>query len=154
MLVAAGCAGKRIENGVFHARSGYRVGLPGAAWTVVDGGPADLELRHRGVAAGMLVNAACDDGAARRRLDVLTRQLLIGLRDRQVLTSEVVALNGRRGAHAVVEGMTPGTERVRVEAYVLKDERCVYDLLYVAPAVAFDALRADFEGVVQSFTAE
>jgi hypothetical protein len=50
--------------------------------------------------------------------------------------------------------MAPGTERVRVEAYVLKDERCVYDLLYVAPAVAFDALRADFEGVVQSFTAE
>ena len=130
MLVAAGCAGKRIENGVFHARSGYRVGLPGAAWTVVDGGRADLQLRHRGVAAGMLVNATCDDGVARRRLDVLARQLLIGLRERQVLASEPV------------------------EAYVLKDERCVYDLLYVAPTGAFDTLRADFEGVVQSFTTE
>ena len=155
MIVVAGCAGKRIEDGVFYSRSGYRIALPGAAWTIAERGPAELEVRHRRVPAGMLVNAACDGPAARRSLDVLTRHLLIGLRERTVLESGRVSVNGRSGARAVVEGRRPESEeRVRVEAYVLKDGRCVYDLLYVAPPAAFDALRAEFEGFVQSFTTE
>ena len=155
MVIAAGCAGKRIEDGVFYSPSGYRIALPGAAWTVAERGPAELELRHRREPAGMLVNAACEGRAVRRSLDVLTRHVLIGLRNRTVLESGQVSVNGRHGARAVVEGRPRGSEeRVRVEAYVLKDGRCVYDLLYVAPPEAFDALRAEFEGFVRSFTTE
>lgn len=155
VVIAVGCAGKRIENGMFHSRSGYRVVLPGPAWAVSDGGPAELELRHRSVPAGMLVNATCDGPAARRDLDVLARHVLIGLRDRRVLAADQVSLNGRQGGRTVVEGRSPDTRApVRVEAYVLRDGRCVYDLLYVAPPEAFDALRADFEEFVQSFTTE
>lgn len=152
VIVAAGCAGKRIVDGVFHSASGYRVGLPGPAWTVSDGGPADLELRHRSVPAGMLVNASCDGPAARRDLDVLARHVLIGLRDRQVLAEEPVSLNGRAGGRTLVEGRPAnGQTRVRVEAYVLRDARCVYDLLYMAPPEAFGALHPDFLKLVQSF---
>lgn len=156
IVVAVGCAGKRFENGMFLSRSGYRVALPGSSsWAVVERGPAELELRHRRVPAGMLVNGACDGPATGRSLDVLTRHLLIGLRDRTVLASGEVAVNGRSAGRTVVEGrLAGGEQRVRVEAYVLKDQRCVYDLLYVAPPEAFDALRADFEGFVQSFTTE
>lgn len=152
VVVAAGCAGKRIENGVFHAPSGYRVALPGPAWTVSPRGPADLELRHRSVRAGMLVNASCDGPAARRGLDVLARHVLIGLRDRRVLADEPISLNGRQGGRTVVEGRpADGQARVRVEAYVLRDAQCVYDLLYVAPPEAFGTLHPDFEKLVQSF---
>jgi hypothetical protein len=155
VVITVGCAGKRIEHGMFHAPSGYRVALPGPAWAIAERGPAELELRHRSVGAGMLVNAACEGPVAGRSLDVLTRHLLVGLRDRAVLETGQVSLNGHRAVHTVVEGRPAGTEqRVRVEAYVVKDERCVYDLLYVAPPAAFDALRADFEGFVQSFTME
>jgi hypothetical protein len=155
VVVAAGCAGKRFENGMFHSGSGYRVALPGPAWVVAEGGQAELELRHRAVPAGMLVNAACDGAATGRSFAVLTRHLLIGLRDRTVLASDEVGVNGQRAGRTVVEGRLAGRDqRVRVEAYVLKDGRCVYDLLYVAPPEAFDALRADFEAFVQSFTTE
>ena len=154
-VAAAGCAGLRIQDGVFHSPSGYRVTLPGPAWTIAEESPAELELRHRGGGAGMLVNAVCDGGAARRSIDVLARHLLIGLRDRTVLAAEDVSLNGRVGARALVEGrFADGETRLRVEAYVLKDARCVYDLLYVAEPAAFDALRPAFAAFVQSFTTE
>src|SRR5205085_11033078 len=70
-LALGACAGKRIEHGIFHAPSGYRVALPpDGAWRIVDDSRADLELRHRTAAAGMLVNGACDPGVARRGPEV------------------------------------------------------------------------------------
>ena len=38
-----------------------------------------------------------------------------------------------------------------VEAVVLKDARCVYDFVYVAPVDAFEAGRGDFQAFVESF---
>ena len=116
VVIAVGCAGKRIEDGVFHSRNGYRVMLPGPAWAVAARGPAELELRHRSVPAGMLVNASCDGLAAQRDLDVLARHVLIGLRDRRVLATDQVSLNGRHGGRTLVEGRpADGQTRVRVE---------------------------------------
>jgi hypothetical protein len=58
-------------------------------------------------------------------------------------------------AHAIVEaGVGTGGERVRMEAYVLKDERCVYDLVYVASPETFEAQRPDFKRFVDSFAKE
>jgi hypothetical protein len=55
----------------------------------------------------------------------------------------------------VLEGrMQDGGDRVRIESYTLKDERCVYDLLYVAAPGAFDDWRADFRRFVDSFAGE
>ena len=45
-------------------------------------------------------------------------------------------------------------ERVRVESYTLRGERCVYDLLFVAEPQAFDAGRGDFRRFVESFSGE
>jgi hypothetical protein len=155
-LALGGCAGKRVEQGVFHAPSGYRVTLPAdGAWRIVDDSRADLELRHRTAAAGMLVNGACEPGLARRTPDVLERHLLMGLRDRKELERGETPVNGRMAAHRLLEGrMRDSDERVRVESYVVRDERCVYDLLFVAEPAAFDAERADFRRFVDSFTGE
>ena len=155
-LALGACAGKRIEHGVFHAPSGYRVALPpDGAWRIVDDSRADLELRHRTAAAGMLVNGACDPGVARRGPEVLARHLLMGLRDRVELERGEVPVNGRVASHRLLEGrMRQSDERVRVESYTLRGERCVYDLLFVAEPQAFDAGRSDFRRFVESFSGE
>jgi hypothetical protein len=36
----------------------------------------------------------------------------------------------------------------------MRDDRCLYDFLYVAPPETFDARRPDFERVVRGFTTE
>ena len=154
-LALGACATRRIVDGVYHARAGYRVALPGPAWVRAEESRADLELRHRTAAAGMLVNAACDPAVTRRDAEVLARHLLFGLRDRAVVEVNEVPVNGRVASHRVLEGrMQPSDERVRVESYTLKGDRCVYDLLYVAAPDVFDAWRGDFRRFVESFAGE
>jgi hypothetical protein len=154
-VALAGCAGRRIQDGVFRSEHGYRVRLPAAGWNVVDDGRADLELRREDGKAGMLANATCRVEATRRSYDLLERHLLLGLRDRATLEEGEADVAGRRGFHRVIEGRPRSADdRVRIESYVLKDGRCVYDLLYVAPPEAFESGRGDFQRFVQSFTME
>ncbi len=155
VLALGACAGRRLVDGVYHAPSGYRVTVPGPAWEVAADSRADLELRHRTASAGMVANAVCDPAVARRGWDVLGQHLLIGMRDRTMLEANEAPVNGRVASHRLLEGRMQQTdERVRVESYTLKGDRCVYDLLYVAPPEAFDAWRGDFQRFVQSFTGE
>jgi hypothetical protein len=154
-LVLGACAGRRIEHGLYHAPSGYRVAVPREGWDVVDGSRADLELRRREAPAGMLVNALCDRRVAHHDWSVLTRQLLLGLRERVIVETNDVPLDGRVAYHRLLEGrMRDSEERVRIESYTLKNDRCVYDLLYVAPPEAFEAGRPAFHRFVESFREE
>jgi hypothetical protein len=154
-LLASGCAMKRIENGVYHSSKGYRVTIPGAEWTLVDDGPADLTLRHRSTAAAIAVNAICEGTAPRRAPGVLDRQLRIGLRDRRVIEHTAVDVDGRPGSRTVIEGhLEDAGANVRVESLSMQDGRCLYDLLYAAPLNGFDATRGDFARFVESFGTE
>src|SRR5262249_19237669 len=103
-LAVAACAGPTIDNGIFRAPSGYRVTLPRDGWSVDRDSGADLELRHQSGSAAMLVNGVCDVPAVGRRPDVLVRQLLLGLRDRKVIESGEVLVNGRTATHTLMEG--------------------------------------------------
>jgi hypothetical protein len=152
---AAGCAGTRIEGGVFTSDKGYRLEMPGEAWTVARDSRADLELRHRDGSAGIVVNASCGAGRSSGPLPALARHLLSGLRDRSVVTREDVSVNGKAARHAIVDGRTgAGGAPVRIELYVMRDERCLYDFLYAAPPERFDATRGDFERVLGTFTTD
>jgi hypothetical protein len=155
-LTVAACAGPTIDKGVFRAASGYQVTLPRDGWTVDRNSGADLELRHQSGSAAMLVNGLCDVPAVDRRPDVLVRQLLLGLRDRTVVEAAAeVPVNGRAATHTLMEGrMQKSDARMRIESYVVKSDRCVWDLLYVAEPSAFDATRGDFQALVESFVTD
>jgi len=156
-LVLMGCAEPRVtlEHGVFRAPKLFRVTVPGAPWTVTRANESEIELRHPASRAGILVNADCGAEPARRELSALARRLFIGLRARDTLANGATTLGGQPAVHAVMEARaTADGERMRVEAYVTKDERCVYDLVYVAPAAVFDERHADFQRVVESFARE
>jgi hypothetical protein len=154
-LALGACAGHRFVDGVFRAPAGYRVAVPGPAWIVSEESRADLELRHRTAPAGMLAHAVCDPAVVRRSDDVLARHLLLGVRERQVLEADEAPVNGRVASHRLLEGrMRQSDQRVRIESYTLKGDRCVYDLLYVAEPGAFEAWRGEFRRFVDSFAAE
>lgn len=150
-VAVTGCAGTRIENGVFHSEKGYRVSVP-AGWIMTHDAQADLTLKHRDGRHAMLVNASCGPARQRGPLAALARHLLSGLRERSVVTREDVSVNGQVARHAVIDGRMGDTgEPVRLELYVMRDERCLYDFLYVAPPEAFDAERPAFERLVREF---
>ena len=155
VIVFTGCAGRRIENGVYHSGKGYRLTLPGAEWSVATESKADLELRHQDGLAAMLANAECDDRARSRSAGLLLAQLLIGLRDRATIEQNEVSVNGRQALHRVLDGrVSADGAPTRIEAYVLKEESCIYDFAYAAPPASFEAWRADFRRFVESFARE
>ena len=155
VILATGCAVKRIDNGVYHSAKGYRVAIPGEAWTPVVDSPADLELRHLGSAGTIAANATCDGGMKARRPGLLVRQLLIGIQDRRVIESSEVDVAGHPAARALVDARQEGSQdRVRIETIVLMDNRCVYDFMHVAPPAAFADTRDDFTRFVDSFRTE
>lgn len=154
-VALTGCAGRHLRDGVYRSEHGFRVTVPGPGWAVVDESRAELELRRADGGAGMLVHATCRPDAVRRSHGLLARQVLLGLRERATLEAEEADVAGRRALHQVVEGRPRGGDgRMRVESYVLKGARCVYDLLYVAPPDAFDGARDDFRRFVHSFVME
>jgi hypothetical protein len=154
-LVACASPGPRIERGTFRVPERFRISVPGPQWEAVSEARADLELRHHAGDAGLLANAECGGRHARADLRGLTRRLFVGFRGREVLETGVTEVAGLPAAHAVVEGRVTGEERrVRVEAFIIKTEGCVYDLVYVAPTDAFAERRPDFERFVASFVKE
>ena len=155
MILATGCAVKRIDNGVYHSSKGYRVAIPGERWTPVADSPADLALRHRASGSVIAANATCDGTTSRRGSRLLTRQLLMGVRDRKVLENGEITIAGRPAAHAVLDARHEGSQaRVRIETIVLTDNRCAYDFMHVATPAAFADGQADFTRFVDSFRTE
>jgi len=155
VIAFSGCAGRRIENGVYHSDKGYRLTLPGPDWSVTADSKADLELRHQDGLAAMLANAECDDRANSRSAGLLLGQLLIGLHDRATIEQNEVSVNGQQALHRVLDGRVAADGApARIEAYVLKDQGCVYDFAYAAPPASFEAWRADFRRFVESFAKE
>ena len=152
VIAFTGCAGRRIENGVYHSDKGYRLTLPGSDWSVAADSKADLELRHQDGLAAMLANAECDERAKSRSAGLLLGQLLIGLRDRATIEQNEVSVNGRQALHRVLDGRVAADGApTRIEAYVVKDQGCVYDFAYAAPPASFEEWRADFRRLVESF---
>lgn len=151
LLAAAGCTADRIERGVFHSQKGYAVSVPGSGWQVTRDSEADLELKRTAPPGGMLAAATCDERIARREPERLVRHLTFGLKHRADVHTEPLTVGGRTGARSTLRGTLDGAE-VAVEAVSLKDERCVYDFLYVAPVAAFESGRPDFQAFVESLT--
>ena len=152
VIAFSGCAGRRIENGVYHSEKGYLLTVPSAEWSVAADSKADLELRHQDGLAAMLANAECDERARSRSAGLLLGQLLIGVHDRATIEQNEVPLNGQQALHRVLDGRVAADGApTRIEAYVLKDQGCVYDFAYAAPPASFEAWRADFRRFVESF---
>ena len=155
LLVTTGCAATSIEDGRYRSPKGYRVVVPPSGWTVVNEDGVDLMLRYEASPAEMLVNASCEGVYRSRSREILARHLLMGLRHRTVVERGEVAIDGRAAMHVVLEGEDADESvPVRVDAYVLKGDRCVYDFLYAAPAASFEAGRDDFRRLLDSFRME
>ncbi len=113
-------------------------------------GLADLELRRAASRAGILVNATCEGKAPGRSLAVLARHLTFGIQGKEVLEQSELTVAGHAALRLGLRGRLDGAP-VEVEAYVVKGERCVYDLIYVAPPAEFAGGAPDFRALLSSF---
>ncbi|UCC66413.1 MAG: hypothetical protein JSW32_00195 [Deltaproteobacteria bacterium] len=94
----------------------------------------DLALWDSREGATIVVNV----NPLRRDLDLsnLTRHLLIAFERKKIISQDPTKVNGREALRTVLEGWAEGTE-VKVEAYVVKGNGVVYDILFWSPLDVF-----------------
>jgi hypothetical protein len=69
-------------------------------------------------------------------LAILARHLLIAFERKEILSQGGVQVDGREAVKTLLEGWVDGTE-IMAEAYVVKGDGVVYDIIFWAPREAF-----------------
>jgi len=108
----------------------FEVPLPGGDWRSVPGEPSVLTLAHTQLAAGITLSVTCQQ-AHDVPLDILTRHLLFGLKDIEILQQAPRVLNGVPALETVARARLEGRE-LQLHSYVVRRDGCIYDMVYVA----------------------
>jgi len=149
-LVACGGASTTFEGNVFHGQNvAFRVGDVPGDWRRVNVDDTALAFRDaRG--SSILVSGRCDLKVDDVPLIALTNQLVIGTTERELVKEETLPFDRREARHTVMKAKLDGVPLVW-DAYVMKKNGCVYDMVYVAPPDRFDEGSAAFEKFATQF---
>ncbi len=145
----SGCAKNPLrlsEQSVEHVKHGYRVAVPsseGESWKRVDVPGAGLSFVSSDGGSSMSLLSHCSREPSRASLEILARQLLIGLRPASAPQIESVSVDGQPGI-AQIFTTREGEPRVAVKTVTTAKANCQYDFL-LAASKNFEPLEADFD---------
>jgi hypothetical protein len=145
------CAG--LSHGIYRdGTTHYRVGDVPSGWQSLTLEGNDVTWLSRDSAHSVAVNATCVDHED-SNLAVLTRHLLMGFSQQQVLTQATVTLDGREALRSHVLARLDGVA-VELVLVVLKKNGCVYDFTYLSPPGRVAERAAVLEQVLATFTTD
>lgn len=139
-------AGRVVGQRFISPMHAFEVPLPGDDWKPVSGGESVLTLTHTRRAVGISINVTCE----RDRhvpLNVLSRHLFFGFKEKEVLLQEPRSLNGVPALKTVLRGRL-NSQELQLDSYVIGRGDCVYDLVYFANPADYAEGEATFEQMV------
>lgn len=152
LVALVGCGGKeRFDGQVYHAeRGGFQLGPIPSSWERLRLDGPLLAFADHATGGAVEINAQCGKDADDVPLSALTKHLLIGYTERNFREEKLLPLDGREALHTVVDAKLDGVQ-VTLDAYVMKKDGCVYDLVYVAKPSTYEAAAAGFAAFVAGF---
>jgi len=152
LFALSGCAAA-FDGSVYHGDGfAFRVHAAPPSWRPMAATGAALAYDDPANRGQILVNARCDRDAEDVPLKSLTQHLFIRFTDRTTHSETVVPFDGREALRTDITAKLDGVDR-RFLVWVMKKDRCVYDLLYFAPADRFERGAPEFERWVADFKA-
>ena len=152
-VLAGGCGHAELRDGVFSKpKVRYRMGELSAPWHRVSLKENDVAWTLPTDGHSIAVNSTCQ-GYEDAPLPVLTRHLLVGFAEPQLVEQQSVVLDGREALRSRYQAKLDGVP-IELLMVVMKKNGCVYDFMYVSPAGRFEERLADFERVIQPFKSE
>jgi hypothetical protein len=138
-----------VSGGVYHAPDDrYSISLPGEPWKRVSMKGSDLVLAYEERGASILTSTLCGR-YAQAGLDILSRNLFIGLGRRRMIDQETVGLPAGEAERLEIEARLEETW-IRAEAYTLKRDPCIYDFVYMSIPDHFEENLPAFRAMMQS----
>jgi hypothetical protein len=148
---SAGCAHESFDGRVYHSgRETFGVGPVPATWERMELDGAMLAYRDTASGGSIAVHAQCGRDADDVPLVALTNHLLIGFTERDVKHEETLPFDGREARHTVLHAKLDGVP-VTLDAWVLKKDGCVYDVVYVVSPAHYDAGADAFSAFARGF---
>lgn len=145
-----GCA-STFDGNVYRGEGfAFRVTPAPPAWRPMKATGAALAFEEPTTGGQVLVNARCDHDGEDVPLKSLTQHLFIRFTDRVTHSEDVVPFDGREALRTDISAKLDGVNR-RFVVWVMKKDRCVYDLLYFAPPEKFEKGAHEFESWAKSF---
>lgn len=145
-LYFSGCALLGGGGETLKRANEYSITAP-KGWTNSNRGDADKAYQ---TTSGSLVTltSSCDRGPA--PLEALTRHLLFGVRNLQMLERKKLTLHGANALLSRVKGTYEG-KPVEMLVCVATEEDCVFDFVLLSPKRIQDSDAADFARFIESF---
>jgi hypothetical protein len=151
LSVVAACGGSSLKGNVYRGDGlAFRLGDAPPSWHRIEVTGTRLAFRDQGAEATILVNGRCGKDGDDVPLQALTQHLFINFTERETVDQRVVPLDGREAMHTVMRAKLDGVPKM-FDAYVLKKDGCVYDLVGIWAVEQFESHRAAFETFAQGF---
>ena len=152
-VLAGGCRHAELRDGVFtKPKVRYQIGELSPPWLGVSLRDNDLAWNHKRDGHTIAVNSTCQ-GYEDVPLPILTRHLLVGFTNRELLGEQLTTLDGREALRSHYAAELDGVP-IELLVVVMKKNGCIYDFTYVSPRHRFEEHLADFERLVEQFRSE
>jgi hypothetical protein len=151
LSIFAACGGSSLKGSVYRGDGlAFRLGEAPPTWTRINVTNTRLAFRDEAAEATVLVNGRCGHDGDDVPLLALTQHLFMSFTERETIEQKVIPMDGREAMHTIMRAKLDGVPKV-FDAYVLKKDGCVYDLVGIWAVGKFDDHRADFERFASGF---
>ena len=151
-LISLGCGGAHFDGRVYQGEGfAFKIPTPGANWRQIEHTHGALAFRDDVDHATILFNGRCGIDSEDVPLVALTNHLFLQFTEREIREQKVVPFAGREALHTVMTAKLDGVPMV-YDAWVLKKDGCVYDLLYVAQPGSHARSLKSFHELIQGFS--
>jgi hypothetical protein len=149
-LALVGCAA--AFDGRVYRGDGYtfEVPSPPPSWDRVGVSHAALAFHDKASEGIVAVSGRCDRDGDDVPLRSLTQHLFIQFTDRDIVREDVVPFDGREALRTEATAKLDGVER-HFAVWVMKKDRCVYDLMFLSSPTGFSIGVAAFDAWVKGF---
>ena len=120
-------------------------------WEPISVSHTALAYRNAASDAVIAVNGRCDRDGDDVPLRSLTQHLFIQFTDRRIESEEVIPFDGREALRTDATAKLDGVER-RFVLWVMKKDRCVYDLMFLSTPLRFESGVQSFDAWVKGFS--
>ena len=139
-----------VEGGRYVDPQGYfELTLPQGSWELLSWEDVDFVLWDQSEGATIVVNVT----PLKKDVDAgtLTRHLLIAFERKHIISQGMEEVDERAAVKTVLEGWVEDT-KVKAEAYVVRGDNVVYDIIFWAPQEAFPRTVGTFRKILSEIT--
>jgi len=152
LVPLVGCS-PAFDGRVYHGE-GYTLNVPAVPreWSELHVTETALAWEDRRSGATIAANGRCDRDGEDVPLQSLTQHLFFQFTERDIHSQDVVAFDGREAMRTDVTAKLDGVPR-RLVTWVMKKDKCVFDLFYLARPDRFDEGVGTFDTWVKGLSA-